>query len=65
MILAWVETVEGETDSLDFLEPVEDRCPCVFGFFLDLAPGGFEDCLGFGLGLAGIFLSNSEFSFGF
>ena len=62
MILAWVETVEGETDSLGFLEPVEGWCP--FGFFLDLAPGGFENCLGFGLGLAGIFLSNSEFSFG-
>ena len=59
MILAWVET-----DSLDFLEPVEDWCPCVFGFFLDLAPGGFKGFLDFGLGLAGIFLSNSEFSFG-
>ena len=42
MILAWVDPMEGETDSLDFLEPVEDWCPCVFGFFLDLVPGGLK-----------------------
>ena len=64
MILAWVETVDGGSDRLDFLEPVEDCCPRGFGVFLGTVSFGFDGSLGFGLGLAGIFLSISELSLG-